>query len=271
MLEGLVQNDHQLTLRHILDRMRMIYGSSEIVTLTDDGSERATYTEVTKRVDRLAHALKGLGVEESDRVATFAWNTQRHLEIYLAVPSIGAVLHTLNIRLFAEQLVYIANHAEDKIVFVDDSLVPLLEKVAADVRDRRDLRGHGRRRRGRRCPGRCFATRSCSRTRPTSRSTTPSSTSARPPALCYTSGTTGNPKGVLYSHKSSVLHSFGACLADSMGLSANDRVLPIVPMFHANAWGIPYAAGLVGATSSCPTSSCRPSRSPRRSRPRRSR
>src|SRR5918997_6742592 len=130
MLEGLVQNDFPLTLQHILDRMRRVYGASEVVTLTDDGPQRASYAEVAGRVDKLAHALKGLGIDESDRVATFAWNTQRHLEIYLAAPCMGAVLHTLNIRLFADQLTYVANHAEDKVIFVDDSLVPLLAKVA---------------------------------------------------------------------------------------------------------------------------------------------
>ncbi|MEA2481726.1 MAG: hypothetical protein QOJ07_3648, partial [Thermoleophilaceae bacterium] len=130
MLEGLVQNDYPLTIQHILDRMRSIYGESEVVTLTDDGPERAKFREVAARVDRLAHALKGLGIEEGDRVATFAWNSQRHLEVYFAAPCMGAVLHTLNIRLFEEQLTYIANHAQDQVVFVDDSLVPQLEKVA---------------------------------------------------------------------------------------------------------------------------------------------
>jgi fatty-acyl-CoA synthase len=131
MLEGLVQHDHPLTLQHVLGRMRNIYGSSEVVTLTDDGVERATYADVTKRVDKLANALTDtLGVEPGDRVATFAWNTQRHLEVYLAAPCIGAVLHTLNLRLFEEQLTYIANHAKDKLVFVDSTVVPLLEKVA---------------------------------------------------------------------------------------------------------------------------------------------
>src|SRR3954453_22620115 len=130
MLEGLVQHDHPLTLQHVLGRMRNVYGASEVVTLTDDGTERATYAEVTERVDKLANALTKLGVQPGDRVATFAWNTQRHLEVYLAAPCIGAVLHTLNLRLFEEQLTYIANHAKDKLVFVDSTVVPLLEKVA---------------------------------------------------------------------------------------------------------------------------------------------
>src|SRR3954449_468046 len=130
MLEGLVQHDFPLTIQHILGRMRKVYGDSEVVTLTDSGTERATYAEVGERIDRLCGALRSLGIEEGDRVATFAWNSQRHLEVYFAAPCMGAVLHTLNIRLFTEQLIYVANHAEDQIVFVDDSLVPLLEKVA---------------------------------------------------------------------------------------------------------------------------------------------
>src|SRR3954454_3824913 len=131
MLEGLVQHDHPLTLQHVLNRMRNVHRESKIVTLTEDGIERATYAEVTARVDRLANALTGkLGVEPGDRVATFAWNTQRHLEVYLAAPCVGAVLHTLNLRLFEEQLTYIANHAQDKLVFVASTVVPLLEKIA---------------------------------------------------------------------------------------------------------------------------------------------
>ncbi len=244
MLEGLVQNDHPLTLQHILDRMRRVYGDSEVVTLTDDGPTRAKYSEVTERVDRLAHALTGLGIEEGDRVATFAWNTQRHLEIYMAVPCMGAVLHTLNIRLFAEQLTYIANHAEDQMVFVDDSLVPLLEKVAPTFETVKRYVVMG--------DGDAGSLENVIRYEDLLAEQTgepfawPEVDERQAAGLCYTSGTSGNPKGVLYSHKSNVLHSFGACLADSMGLSANDRMLPIVPMFHANAWGIPYAAGLVG-------------------------
>src|SRR3954470_812050 len=130
MLAGLMQHDHPLTLQHLLGRMRGLNARAEVVTLTGDGTQRATHGEVAERVDRLARALKSLGIEDGDRVATFAWNSQRHLEVYLAAPCMGAVLHTLNIRLFAEQLTYIANHAQDRVVFVDDVLVPLLEKVA---------------------------------------------------------------------------------------------------------------------------------------------
>src|SRR3954462_4739295 len=130
MLEGLMQHDHALTLQHLLGRMRGLNARAEVVTLTGDGTERARHGEVAERIDRLARALASLGVGDGDRVATFAWNTQRHLEVYMAAPCMGAVLHTLNIRLFAEQLTYIVNHARDKVILVDASLVPVLEKLA---------------------------------------------------------------------------------------------------------------------------------------------
>src|SRR5918912_3413057 len=130
MLEGLVQHDHPLTLQHILRRMRRMYGDSQVVTLTDDGTTNASYTEVCERIDKLANALRSLGVGQGDRVATFAWNTQRHLEAYLGVPCMGAVLHTLNVRLFADQLTYVVNHAEDSVVLVDASLVEQLAELA---------------------------------------------------------------------------------------------------------------------------------------------
>ena len=245
MLEGLVQNDFPLTLQHILDRMRRVYGDSEVVTLTDNGPQRASYSEVAARVDKLAHALRGMGIEDGDRVATFAWNTQRHLEVYFAAPCMGAVLHTLNIRLFAEQLTYIANHAEDRVVFVDDSLVPLLAKVADtfETVERYVVMGDAD---ASALPGEVIRYEDLLADQTDEPFEWPSVDERQAAGLCYTSGTTGNPKGVLYSHKSNVLHSFGACTADAMGLSASDRMLPIVPMFHANAWGIPYAAGLTG-------------------------
>jgi len=130
MLEGLMQHDHPLTLQHLLGRMRGLNARAQVVTLTGEGTERATHGDVAERVDRLASALASLGVGAGDRVATFAWNNQRHLEVYLAAPCMGAVLHTLNIRLFAEQLTYIVNHAQDKVILVDASLVPVLEKLA---------------------------------------------------------------------------------------------------------------------------------------------
>jgi fatty-acyl-CoA synthase len=244
MLEGLVQHDHPLTLQHVLNRMRTVHRESKIVTLTDDGTERATYAEVCARADKLANALTSkLGIEPGDRVATFAWNTQRHLEVYLAAPCIGAVLHTLNLRLFEEQLTYIANHAQDKVVFVDSTVVPLMEKVAGtfETVEHFVIMGDGD---AGSLPN-ALSYEELIADQPDSFDY-PELDDHQAAGLCYTSGTTGNPKGVLYSHRSQILHSFGTCLADAMGLMEADRVLPIVPMFHANSWGIPYAAGLVG-------------------------
>src|SRR6202453_3733709 len=132
-LKGLMQDDFPLTLQHARRRMRDCHPSAQMATLTEQGTMRASFGEVSERVDRLARVLGQLGIEDGDRVGTFAWNNQRHFELYMAVPCIGAVLHTLNIRLFAEQLTYIVNHAEDQVIFVDDSLVPLLEKLAPEL------------------------------------------------------------------------------------------------------------------------------------------
>ena len=244
MLEGLVQHDFPLNLQHVLGRMRDVFGDSEVVTLTDAGTTRATYSEMSERIDRLAGALESLGVQPGDRVATFAWNSQRHMEAYLAVPCMGAVLHTLNIRLFEDQLTYIVNHAKDRIVLVDDVLVPLLEKLAPSFEtvERFVVMGDGD----------CGELPNAVRYEDLiadgpSGYDWPDLRDEQAAGLAYTSGTTGNPKGVLYSHRSQLLHSFGTCLADAMGLQASDRVLPVVPMFHVNAWGIPYAAGLIGS------------------------
>jgi fatty-acyl-CoA synthase len=251
MLEGLVQHDFPLNLQHVLGRMRNVYGDSEVVTLTDDGATRASYAEVCERIDRVAHALKSLGIEQGDRVATFAWNSQRHLEVYMATPCTGAVLHTLNIRLFEDQLTYIANHAKDRVVFVDDTLVPLLAKVAPtfETVEHYVVMGDGD---AGDLPN-VIRYEELLADQPGEPFDWPEIDDRAAAGLCYTSGTTGNPKGVLYSHRSNVLHSFGTCLADAMGLRASDRVLPVVPMFHANAWGIPYAAGLIGSSLIMPS------------------
>jgi fatty-acyl-CoA synthase len=244
MLEGLMQDDYQLTLRHVLERMRRVYADSEVVSVRGDERSRMSYGEVAERVDRLAGALAELGVEPGDRVATFSWNTRQHLEAYLAIPCMGAVLHTLNIRLFEEQLSYIVNHAEDSLILVDGSLVPALEQLAPGFETVRNIIVIGDEDAGSlpnvlryeelleaRQPGFDY----------------PELDERQAAGLCYTSGTTGNPKGVLYSHRSSVLHALGQGIADSAGLREADRVLPVVPMFHANAWGLPYAAGLLGS------------------------
>jgi acyl-CoA synthetase (AMP-forming)/AMP-acid ligase II len=250
MLEGLMQHERPLTIQHILERMRRVYGDSEVVTLTDAGKERTTLANVCERIDRLSGVLKSLGIEQGDRVATFAWNSQRHLELYLAAPCMGAVLHTLNIRLFAEQLTYIANHAQDQVVFVDDSLVEVLEPLAPTFESVRHYVVMG--------DGDSGSLPNVLRyeellAEAPAHFDYPTIDDRQAAGLCYTSGTTGNPKGVLYSHRSNLLHSFGTCLADSMALSSADRMLPVVPMFHANAWGIPYAAGLTGCELIMPT------------------
>ena len=207
MLQGLMQDDYQLTLRHVLERMRGLSGDKQVVTLREGGTtSRARYAEVGERVDRLCRGLESLGIGAGDRVATFMWNSQEHLEIYVGVPCMGAVLHTLNIRLFAEQLTYIANHAEDQVVFVDDSLVPVLEKVAPTFETVRHYVVVGDGDAGS-LPNvvryeELLAAQPAGYDYPELDERTAA-------GLCYTSGTTGNPKGVLYSHRSNVLHCDG--------------------------------------------------------------
>jgi fatty-acyl-CoA synthase len=245
MLEGLMQDDFPLTLQHPLHRMRSVHPGAEVVTLTDSGTVRASYGEVAERVDRLARVLQRLGVRQGDRVGTFAWNNQRHLELYMAVPCVGAVLHTLNIRLFAEQLTYIVNHAEDGVIFVDDSVVPILRELAPTLSSVRNYVVMGN--------GDVGTLPNALRYEQLLEEAGagpydyPELDERQAAALCYTSGTTGNPKGVLYSHRSISLHSTAALMTDALGLSARDRALVVVPMFHANAWGIPHAAALAGA------------------------
>ena len=244
MLEGLMQHDHPLTLQLVLERMRGMNGDAEVVTLTDDGTTRASYAEVGERVDRLCRGLRGLGVGEGDRVATFAWNSQHHLEAYLAAPCMGAVLHTLNIRLFPEQLVYVVNHAQDKVILVDGSLVDALAQHVDQLEtvEHYIVMGEGDLSK---LPNAISYEELLERQDPGF--DYPEIDDRAAAGLCYTSGTTGNPKGVLYSHRSNILHAMGQCLADTIGVSRDDRILPVVPMFHANAWGLPYAACMAGA------------------------
>jgi fatty-acyl-CoA synthase len=245
-LSGLMQDDFPLTLQHIRRRMRTCRPEASVVTLNEPGDmSRSTHAEVSQRIDRLARALQALGIEQGARVGTFAWNNQRHFELYFGIPCVGAVLHTLNIRLFDEQLVYIVNHAEDDVIFVDDSLVPTIERVASQMPKVRHfiLMGDGD---------------ACSLPKVlryeelldaagSGEFDYPELDERQAAALCYTSGTTGNPKGVLYSHRSISLHSTCALIKDGLGLSRADRVLAVVPMFHVNAWGLPHACALTGA------------------------
>jgi fatty-acyl-CoA synthase len=230
----------------MVNRAVRLFSRKEIVTETDGEPHRYTYGDWGKRVAQLAHALQQAGVTEGDRIATFAWNTYRHFELYYAIPCMGAVLHTLNIRLFAEQLVYIVNNAEDKVIFVDGDLVPLLEGLADQLPTVKlyVIMGEAPHATGKLQPSVDYETFIGGQ--PTTYEW-PKLDENAAAAMCYTSGTTGNPKGVVYSHRSIFLHSMGVGMADSSALSERDVVYPIVPMFHANAWGYPHAAALTGS------------------------
>jgi fatty-acyl-CoA synthase len=246
MLEGLMQDDFPLTLTHIRRRMSDCNGDSRVVSAAaTEHARRMTFAELGERVDRLARALQTLGVGPGDRVATFAWNSHRHLELYFAVPCIGAVLHTVNVRLFAEQVRYIINHAEDRIIFVDAELVDVLEPLAGQLKRARHFVIMGESPTG--SLPRALAYEELLSQAAHGAFDYPTLDERQAAALCYTSGTTGNPKGVLYSHRSISLHSSALLMADVLGLAAADRVLAVVPMFHVNAWGLPYGAALAGA------------------------
>jgi acyl-CoA synthetase (AMP-forming)/AMP-acid ligase II len=245
-LAGLMQDDFPLTVHHIRRRMKTCSPDARVLTLTEPGVvERRTFAESSERIDRLARALGRLGVEPGQRVGTFAWNNQRHFELYFAIPCVGAVLHTLNIRLFEEQLTYIVNHAEDRVIFVDDSLVPVLERLAPSFEtvEHYVVMGDGD---AGELPG-ALRYEELLEEAAGGEFAYPELDERQAAALCYTSGTTGNPKGVLYSHRSISLHSTATLVKDGLGLSRADRVLAVVPMFHANAWGLPHGAALAGA------------------------
>ena len=245
-LNGLMQDDFPLTLHHIRRRMKACSPDATVSTLTEPGVvARTTFAETSGRIDRLARVLDRLGVRPGERIGTFAWNNQRHFELYFAIPCLGAVLHTLNIRLFEEQLTYIVNHAEDKLIFVDDSLVPLLEKLAPSFAtvERYIVMGDG----DTGSLPNALRYEELIEEAGDGDYDYPEVDERQAAALCYTSGTTGNPKGVLYSHRSISLHSTATLVKDGLGLSRSDRVLAVVPMFHANAWGLPHGAALAGA------------------------
>jgi fatty-acyl-CoA synthase len=236
--------DFPLLISGLFEHGRRVFSDSEVLTFDGSDVRRATFAQVGERVLRLAAALRRLGVGPDDRVATFCWNGQEHLEAYLAVPSMGAVLHTLNIRLFPEQLVYVINHAEDRVILVEDSLVPLLARIAPRLTTVRHFVVIG--------AGDASALGTPLRYEELLRAEPPEFTwpvldERSAAAMCYTSGTTGDPKGVAYSHRSTYLHSLTATSGAAFALGQNDRILLIVPMFHANAWGLPYAGWMCGA------------------------
>lgn len=244
-MQGLMM-DYPLTLQHFFNRAVRIFSRKEIVTQTDSGLHRYTFHAWGKRTQQLAHALHNAGVKQGDRVATFGWNTYRHLELYFAIPCMGAVLHTLNIRLFADQLVYIINNAEDQIIFVDGDLVPILESLVDQLTTVKQyvIMGNAPNAAGKLQPSVDYETFIGGEPEKYEWPEIDENSAA---AMCYTSGTTGNPKGVVYSHRSTFLHSMAVGLADGPGLSERDTVLPVVPMFHANAWGFPHAAIMMGS------------------------
>ena len=243
MLEGLVQ-DFQLTLPYFLRRAEQLYGYREIVTRRPDKSFHThTYADFVSRSKKLAVALGNLGLEPGDRVGTLGWNTYQHLEAYFGVPSSGLVLHTLNPRLHEDDLAYIAGHAEDRVMLVDETLVPVFEKFrgrtgvehAVVVTEGGDV------------PEGMISYEDLIGSSEEEDFEYPDFDENQAAAMCYTSGTTGRPKGALYSHRSTVLHSMMVAMGNTFALSEADCVLPVVPMFHVNAWGLPFASVLVGA------------------------
>ncbi len=233
-----------LSLAFLFHHAEQLHPRSKVVTATAEGTRCATFAEVAVRVRKLAGGLKGLGVKRGDRVATLGWNTQEHLEAYLGIPAMGAVLHTLNLRLSAQDIAYIANHAEDRVLLVDASLLELYRTVAPMLKTVQQVVVMGL----------------CTEPLPegavaysalldgaTPMAEFPDCDERDAAIACYTSGTTGHPKGVVYSHRSAYLHAMALCGGNCLGISDRDRVLPIVPMFHANGWGLPHAAWMTGA------------------------
>ena len=245
-MHGLMMNQ-PLMIASLLQHAAANHGDTEIVSrLAVGGTHRYTYAAAAARSRQLAKALRALGVKAEDRIGTLAWNTHRHFEIYYAVSGIAAICHTINPRLFPEQISYIASHADDRFVFFDLTFVKLVEALVPHCPGVKGWVAMCQRNEMPECaiPNlHCYedlvAAQSDDFAWPEFDENTASS-------LCYTSGTTGNPKGVLYSHRSTVLHAYGACLPDALGVSARDCILPVVPMFHVNAWGLPYACALTG-------------------------
>jgi fatty-acyl-CoA synthase len=243
--------DIPLTITSIMRYGTSVFGDREVVTCTEDATRRRTYAEAGRRAARLANALRRVGIDADQRVGTFMWNNAEHLEAYMAVPSMGAVLHTLNIRLAPEEVGYIATHAEDHAVIVDASLVPRFAEILPHAPTVKHVIVTGGQLE--QTPGADQLTGASVLdyeellAAETDSFDWPALEERSAAAMCYTSGTTGHPKGVVYSHRSSYLHSMGACLGNAFAISERDRVLPVVPMFHANAWGLAYAGLLSGA------------------------
>jgi fatty-acyl-CoA synthase len=242
---------YPLLVPHILERGRALFPNKEIVTRVGEDTHRYPYRDLAQRVARLSNALSSLEVDAGDRVGTFAWNTYRHLEAYFAAPAMGAVVHTINIRLAAEDIVYIINHAADKVLLIDPDLAPIIEELAPRLESVEHfiiMTGDPE-----------FSTTLPSAhnyeellSQSSDQYTPVKLDEYAPMGLCYTSATTGRPKGVMYTHRGVYLHSMTECMADTMGLCERDRVMAIVPMFHANCWGLPYSCTMAGSTQVLP-------------------
>src|SRR5580692_10346394 len=235
--------ERPLLISDILRHGKAVHGDSSVITVEAGGFRSATFDEVAARAEQLAAALTRLGIRPGDRVGTFCWNNQEHLEAYLAIPSMGAVLHTLNVRLPADQLAYVVNHAEDRVIVVDASLVPLLAPLRDQLTSVKTfvVVGEG----DATALGETLSYDTLLEAEEGGFAW-PVLDERSAAGMCYTSGTTGRPKGVVYSHRSTWLHTLAEQAAASIGMRETDRLLIIVPMFHANAWGTPYGAWMAG-------------------------
>jgi len=248
MLPGLMM-DYQLTIDRVLEHGNRLYPYKKVKTKLPDGTlHEYSYRDLYGRVKRLCNVLKGLGVQPGDRVGTFAWNNYQHVELYFGAPGAGAVVHTLNVRLFPDQLAYIINHAEDKVIFIDATLLPLMEGLGEKISgvEHFVLFNGAEGGAAANLPGQVHSYETLMAAAEDEYVWQVEGEN-QAMGLCYTSGTTGHPKGALYSHRSMYLHTVGSCQAAAVGLTENDVVLPVVPQFHAMAWGLPYAAVNVGA------------------------
>ncbi len=246
-MNGLMMNVH-LSVTSIMEHAERVNGTTEIVSVTrDNPRHRYTYRDAFQRTRQLANSIADWGLARGDRIATLAWNDYRHFETYYAAACSGYVCHTINPRLFPEQVAYIINHAEDQYVFFDPDFLPLVEGVAPECPG---VKGWIVLTSEEHMPETSLANVLCYETLVAAGDTSfewPQLDENAACALCYTSGTTGNPKGVLYSHRSTMLHAYATMMPDAMGLASSDVVLPIVPMFHVNAWGTPYSCPMAGA------------------------
>jgi len=245
--------DTPLSIVSLIERAEKYFSKKEVFSRTHSGVHRLTYEQIGRRIRSLASVLEKFGVKKGDRVGTLAWNHHRHLEVYFAVPSMGAVLHTINIRLSKEHLIYIINHAQDKVLLIDIDLLPLIEQIKDELTsvetfivmsDELDVP-----------KSTLKPLYSYEKLLQEGDETFPFSTNIKendPAGMCYTSATTGMPKGVIYTHRGIVLHSMALSMADTAALSEADRAMPVVPMFHANAWGMPFAATWLGSTQVFP-------------------